>query len=91
MRRVLSLEDRPRLARKAMLRHDAVRGADLLLLPERVVKLNPTGGAILRRCDGSRTVIEIARELETEFEHTNLAPQVQAFLNRIAEQGALEP
>ena len=43
----LSLESRPALVRKARLRYEEVRQADLLLLPERVVKLNPTGAAIL--------------------------------------------
>lgn len=85
----VSLE-RPRLARKAMLRHDPVRDADLLLLPEKVVTLNPTGAAILELCDGNRTVAEIARQLEARFEHPNLEPEVRAFLARISEQGAFE-
>jgi pyrroloquinoline quinone biosynthesis protein D len=87
----LGLDYRPRLARKARLRHDSVRDTDLLLLPETVVKLNSTGAAILRLCDGARSIADIARELEAEFDQPNLAPEVETFLRRIAEQGALKP
>jgi pyrroloquinoline quinone biosynthesis protein D len=86
----LGLEFRPKLARKAMLRHDDVRDTDMLLLPERVVELNASGIAILRLCNGHRSIADIARALEAEFDHPNLSPEVQAFLHGIAEQGALE-
>ena len=39
-----------------MLRRDDVRGLDLILLPERVVKLTPTAAEVIRLCDGGRTV-----------------------------------
>ena len=81
---------KPRLARKARLRYEEVRQADLLLLPERVVKLNPTGAAILRLCDGSRTVGEIVQELETQFKQTGLETDVLEFLRRVSEQGWVE-
>ena len=86
----LSPGARPRLSRKVVFRHDQVRHADLLLLPERILKLNPTGGAIIRRCDGVRTIAEIAGELEVEFHRTGLSGAVEAFLGRMAEQGAIE-
>jgi pyrroloquinoline quinone biosynthesis protein D len=81
---------KPRLVRKARLRYEEVRGADLLLLPERVVKLNPTGAAILRLCDGERTVVEIVHELEAQFARTGLEPEVLQFLDRVSEQGWIE-
>ncbi len=43
----LDADSKPRLVRKARLRYEEVRKMDLLLLPERVVKLNPTGATIL--------------------------------------------
>ncbi|WP_223838435.1 pyrroloquinoline quinone biosynthesis peptide chaperone PqqD [Saccharopolyspora pogona] len=70
----------PRLATKAMLKHDSVRDAELLLLPERVVHLNASGAAILRLCDGSRTVRQVVSQLEHDFEATGLANDVVAFL-----------
>jgi pyrroloquinoline quinone biosynthesis protein D len=77
----------PRLALGAMLRHDGVRGQDLLLLPERMVKLNESGAAILGLCDGRRSVAEITEELERRFEATGLAADVLEFLTTFAEHG----
>src|SRR5437879_1222964 len=52
----LSPDWTPRLGRGARLHSDAVRGVDLLLVPERAVTLNPTASAVLGMCDGTRTV-----------------------------------
>ncbi len=86
----LSLDSTPTLARKARLRYEEVRKTDLLLLPERVVKLNATGAAILRLCDGNRTVREIARELESQYKRNGLEPEVLDFLQRVSKQGWIE-
>ena len=80
---------RPRLARKALLRYDPVRATELLLLPERVIKLNSTGAAVLRLCDGHRTVAEIVEQLQSRYETPDGA-EVAGFLARLTEQGALE-
>lgn len=77
----------PRLVTKAMLKHDSVREAELLLLPERVVRLNASGAAILRLCDGSRTVQQVVSQLEHDFEATGLANDVMAFLQDACGQG----
>lgn len=86
----MTADSRPSLVRKARLRYEEVRKVDLLLLPERVVKLNPTGAAILRLCDGSRTVLEITKELETRYGRANLEPEVLEFLRQVADQGWIE-
>lgn len=70
----------PKLATKAMLRHDSVRDVALLLLPERVVLLNTSGAAILGLCDGSRTVQEVVAQLEHDFEAVDLTNDVMTFL-----------
>lgn len=70
----------PKLATKAMLRHDSVRDVTLLLLPERVVLLNTSGAAILGLCDGSRTVQEVVVQLEHDFEAVDLRNDVMTFL-----------
>jgi pyrroloquinoline quinone biosynthesis protein D len=79
--------DVPRLARGAVLRHDDVRDQDLLLVPERVVKLNGSGAAILALCDGQRTVADIVKELEGRFEAQGLEPDVVEFLSEFASHG----
>lgn len=70
----------PKLANKAMLKHDNVRDVELLLLPERVVLLNKSGAAILGLCDGSRTVRQVVDQLEHDFETADLANDVMTFL-----------
>ena len=90
MPKPLSLESRPALARKARLRYEEVRQTDLLLLPERVVKLNPTGAAILRLCDGHRTVREIVQVLESRFGQAGLESDVLEFLSNVSVQGWVE-
>ncbi|MFE6616800.1 pyrroloquinoline quinone biosynthesis peptide chaperone PqqD [Amycolatopsis sp. NPDC057786] len=77
----------PRLATKAMLKHDSVRGVELLLLPERVVLLNKSGAAILGLCDGSRTVRQLVEQLEQEFEATDLVNDVMTFLRDASGRG----
>lgn len=77
----------PRLVAKAVLKRDAVREVDLLLLPERVVRLNTSGAAILRLCDGSRTVHQMVVELEKDFEVTELAGDVLTFLHEAHAHG----
>ncbi len=86
----LKADSKPALVRKARLRYEEVRKTDLLLLPERVVKLNPTGAAILRLCDGVRTVREIAEQLETQYGRSDLEAEVLAFLRQVADQGWIE-
>lgn len=87
----MDAESRPRLVPKAMLKHDKVRDTDLLLLPERVVQLNVSGAAILRLCDGSRTVRELVERLEEEFGTSGLTDDVLAFLRDAHDQGWVVP
>lgn len=77
----------PRLATKAMLKHDNVRDVELLLLPERVVLLNKSGAAILGLCDGSRTVRQLVDQLEHDFDATDLTNDVMSFLEDASGRG----
>lgn len=80
---------RPALDRSIVLRRDRVRGGDLLLMPERAVRLSGAGGRILRLCDGSRTVADIVAELGETFPDAPLADEVPAFLERVRAEGWL--
>ncbi|MCE3552794.1 pyrroloquinoline quinone biosynthesis peptide chaperone PqqD [Pseudonocardia sp. RS11V-5] len=77
----------PRLATKAMLKHDNVREVELLLLPERVVLLNKSGAAILGLCDGSRTVRQLVDQLEHDFEAADLESDILSFLDDASGRG----
>ncbi|TMR98916.1 pyrroloquinoline quinone biosynthesis peptide chaperone PqqD [Nonomuraea basaltis] len=74
----------PALSRSAMLRHDPVRGADLLIVPERIVVLNEEAAAIVALCDGARTVADIVAELPEGVES-----DVVEFLERVRAEGWL--
>ncbi|WP_067462251.1 pyrroloquinoline quinone biosynthesis peptide chaperone PqqD [Actinomadura macra] len=80
---------RPALGESIVLRYDRVRDADLLLMPERAVRLSGTGGRILRLCDGSRTVDGIITELRRMFPDAPLSDEVPAFLERVRAEGWL--
>ncbi|MFB4318968.1 pyrroloquinoline quinone biosynthesis peptide chaperone PqqD [Actinomadura sp. 21ATH] len=80
---------RPVLDRSVLLRYDRVRGTDLLLMPERAVRLSGSGGPILRLCDGTRTVTDIITELAQTYPGAPLAAEVPAFLNRVRAHGWL--
>ena len=77
----------PALSRSVMLRHDRVRGTDLLLMPERVVVLRGSAGAVLRLCDGRREVAAIVAELAERFPGASVATEVPEFLGRLREEG----
>ncbi len=59
---------RPRLARGSRLRWDEARQSWVVLAPERVILLDETAYEIVRRCDGTATVAEIAADLARSFE-----------------------
>ena len=50
----------PRLSPHYVFRWEASQDAHILLYPEGLIKLNPSAGEILKRCDGQRSVDEIA-------------------------------
>ncbi|MEU0839817.1 pyrroloquinoline quinone biosynthesis peptide chaperone PqqD [Streptomyces sp. NPDC005962] len=80
---------RPVLAPAVRLRHDRVREVDLLVLPERVVVLRGTAGAVLRLCDGDRDLGTIVAELAERFPGAPVDTEVPAFLDRMHEEGWL--
>jgi pyrroloquinoline quinone biosynthesis protein D len=80
---------RPRLARHVRLVFDRARDRHVLLTPETVTVLNGTGASILGRCDGRRTVAEIAAELRGEYERVDEG-EVQVFLDRLGARRYVE-
>ncbi|MFF8841469.1 pyrroloquinoline quinone biosynthesis peptide chaperone PqqD [Streptomyces sp. NPDC015127] len=80
---------RPSLHRSVTLRHDRVRGTDLLVLPERVVVLHGAAGPVLRLCDGERDVDAVVAELRARHPGAPVAREVPPFLARLREKGWL--
>ncbi|MEU0068862.1 pyrroloquinoline quinone biosynthesis peptide chaperone PqqD [Streptomyces sp. NPDC006332] len=73
-----------------MLRHDRVRGADLLVLPERVVVLEGHAAQVVGLCDGTRTVRGIVDELSERHPGAPVATEVPVFLDRLHQEGWLK-
>ncbi|WP_282793880.1 pyrroloquinoline quinone biosynthesis peptide chaperone PqqD [Streptomyces sp. CC224B] len=80
---------RPALVRSVTLRHDRVRGLDLLVLPERVVVLRGAAASIVALCDGERDVRAIVAELERRHPGAPVADEVPVFLDRLRREGWL--
>lgn len=78
---------RPRLGPHVRMRPDRATGGYVLLGPETVVVLNQTGHAVLRLCDGERTVDQIVAALVAGFDgadRATVATQVRDYLQRLA-------
>lgn len=63
----VSATDTPRMPRGVRLHFDKVRDAWVLLAPERALKLDAVGHAILSEIDGERSLGAIAGELSQKF------------------------
>lgn len=80
---------RPRLSPHVRPAFDPVRERHVLLAPESVVVVNPTGAAVLALCDGRRTVADIVQELGRRY-HDVVDAEVEDFLARLADHRRIE-
>jgi pyrroloquinoline quinone biosynthesis protein D len=82
-------ETRPHLPAYLKLRHDAGRGRWILLAPERVLTPDETAVAVLKLCDGKRTVEEIVETLAKEYSATAdvIRADVLDLLQGLADKG----
>jgi pyrroloquinoline quinone biosynthesis protein D len=85
----MDLTAEPRLARHVRLAFDRTRDRPVLLLPETVVVLNGTGAAVLKLCDGRRTVEEIVAELGAEYAAVS-EDDVRGYLSRLVARRCVE-
>jgi len=76
------LTGRPTVARFVKMRWDRTRGRHVLLGPETVVVLNPTGADVLALCDGHRSVADIVDELGRRYDRV-VDDEVSEFLGRL--------
>jgi pyrroloquinoline quinone biosynthesis protein D len=80
---------RPHLARFVKTRYDKARERQVLLGPETVVVLNPTGADILELCDGTRTVADVVDELGRRYDRV-VDDEVEAFLAKLVSRRWVE-
>lgn len=84
---------RPRLAARARLKFDPIATQEMLLFPEAGLALNETGAAIVRLCDGARSVDEIVTQLSKNYGINDLEAltcEVIEFLDEIRARGLLQ-
>ena len=65
----------------------------MLLFPEAALALNETGAAIVRLCDGARSIDEIVDQLSKTFNNNDrnaLTREVSDFLDTIRARGLLQ-
>jgi len=85
----ISGTDRFRIAAHVRLTYDPARERHVLLSPEAVAVLNGTGVAVLRLCDGTRTVAEIVAGLRSRYDQVDDA-EVQRFLDHLVARRYVE-
>ena len=78
---------RPRLATGARLRYDEVREEHQLLIPEGVVRLNPTAAEVLELCDGRRSLDDIVGALSARYDGADLREDVLGLVDAMAQRG----
>jgi pyrroloquinoline quinone biosynthesis protein D len=77
---------RPRIGAGFRLQWEPAQNSHVLLYPEGMVKLNQSGGEIMKRCDGQRSVEAIVSELEQAFSASGLGDDVLAFIAMAGKQ-----
>jgi pyrroloquinoline quinone biosynthesis protein D len=82
--------ERPRLRDLFSLQRVPAQDAYVLLYPEGAVKLNPSAGEILTRCDGTRELDDIIGELEMLFNDSGLATDVYQFIDHARQRGWID-
>jgi pyrroloquinoline quinone biosynthesis protein D len=80
---------RPRLVTGARLRYDDVREEHVLLIPEGVVRLNPTAAEVLELCDGERSLDDIVGALSARYEGADLRDDVVELVDAMTQKGLI--
>jgi pyrroloquinoline quinone biosynthesis protein D len=78
---------RPRLVTGARLRYDEVREEHVLLVPEGVVRLNPTAAEVLELCDGERSLEDIVGALSARYDGADVRDDVRELVDAMAQRG----
>jgi coenzyme PQQ biosynthesis protein PqqD len=78
---------RPRLITGARLRYDDVREEHVLLIPEGLVRLNPTAAEVLELCDGELSLDEIVGALAARYDGADLHADVRELVDAMAQRG----
>ncbi len=91
-RAIVTAATRPALPPHIKLRHDAGRGKWLVLAPERVFEPDEIAVAVLKLCDGARSVDDIASELAREYNapKAEIVADIVSMLQDLADKGGVK-
>jgi pyrroloquinoline quinone biosynthesis protein D len=78
---------RPRLITGARLGYDDVRDEHLLLIPEGLVRLNPTAAEVLELCNGERSLDDIVGALSARYEGADVRDDVVELVDAMTQRG----
>ena len=90
-RTIIGAASCPSLPRHIKLRHDAARDRWMILAPERVHTPDAIAVAVLKLCDGVRTVEAIAGELAQTYNapRETILADIVAMLQGLADKGVV--
>jgi coenzyme PQQ biosynthesis protein PqqD len=88
MTTALSLTDRPQLRRGVRAGTDPLSGETVLLFPEGVLIMNETAAAVVRQCDGNRSVAGMLQSVGEEYDDVAVE-DVMSLLQDLIAQGLL--
>jgi pyrroloquinoline quinone biosynthesis protein D len=90
-RAIVSATSRPALPRHIKLRHDPARDSWTILAPERVFTPDAIAVAVLKLCDATRTVEDIAIELARTYNAPTdrILADITAMLQDLADKGVV--
>lgn len=91
VRAIVSATSKPALPRHIKLRHDAARNAWTILAPERIFTPDAIAVAVLKLCDATRSVEDIAQELSTTYSapKDRILADVTSMLQDLADKGVV--
>ena len=92
VRAIISATSRPELPRHIKLRHDAARDVWTILAPERIFTPDAIAVAVLKLCDATRTVEDIAIELARTYNapQDRIQADITAMLQDLADKGVVK-
>jgi pyrroloquinoline quinone biosynthesis protein D len=90
-RPIVSAASRPALARGRRLYHDETRDRWVVQAPERVFSPDPIAVEVLKLCDGSRTVAEVAENLSLRYDapKEKILGDITSMLQDLADKGVV--
>ena len=87
----IAAESKPSLPRYIKLRHDATRDRWIVQAPERNFYPDPIAVEVLKLCDGSRTVAEVADDLSKRYNarQEQIQADIVPLLQDLADKGVV--